>query len=472
MAKRAGLWVEIGVNLALLTVLVSVLDAGVFYVVSHGVVEDVGADVAEGAAQTIANELSGAPEADWKRIVERHTQRGVMQVAVYGPGAHLVAGAGTEGDPAVQRLFFTKDVATTTEGDGVRTLAPVGPGRVGAVVEVRIHSPTVSRPIWAVILVHALVSAALIVVFGFTLFRRAVLFPIERMRDATRRIAAGELGTQVSEDAPRELADLAGSLNAMSAALRDYQARTTDQLDRLEAANQALTRTQEALVRSEKLASVGRLAAGLAHELGNPLAAVRGYVEILALGGNEAEEERELVSRARGEVERMHGLLRNLLDFAREERRIVGPVGVAGLLGEAAAVVRPQPAFRGVELRVEADPELIVEGEASKLHQALVNLLLNAGAAGARHVTLRAAALPTGVEITCVDDGEGIPPEHLGRIFDPFFTTRSPGAGTGLGLAIVYRIVEQHGGRIEVTSAVGQGASFRLTLDAVAAPTS
>ena len=104
-------------------------------------------------------------------------------------------------------------------------------------------------------------------------------------------------------------------------------------------------------------------------------------------------------------------------------------------------------------------------GDQDTLHQALVNLLLNAAAAGATRISLRAVVTPEGTEISCTDDGEGIRPEHLSRLFEPFFTTRPPGAGTGLGLAIVHRIVVQHGGQVEVRSTPGRGATFRLRLD-------
>lgn len=464
MAKRPALWVEIGVTLALLTVLVAVLDAGVIYLVTRDVVLETSAAAAEDAATAVAAELSTTPEAEWARAVARHQRGGLGQLTVYGPDGAVRAGAGESGGAKVRAVFFTRQGTVDVGADGVRALVPVGAGRPVAVLELFRAGEDVVGPVWVVLLVHAAVAAVAIAVFGLSLFRRSVLRPVEDMRAATARIAAGEFGVRVPDDAPRELAELAGSLNKMSAALGEYQARTAEQLTRLEDANRELRRTQEALVRSEKLASVGRLAAGLAHELGNPLTAVRGYVELLA-DGAEGSADAPLLRRAQAEVERMHGLLRNLLDYAREEQRTIGPVVLGELLAEAVATVRPQPSFRGVQLDVEVEGDPIVEGEAEKLHQVLVNLLLNAGAAGARHIRARAVAVPGGAVVEVRDDGEGIPPENLPRVFDPFFTTRPPGAGTGLGLAIVHRVVEAHRGRVDVSSTVGRGTTFRLTLD-------
>ena len=466
MARRPGLWVEIGVNLALLTILVSVLDAGVFYVVTQAVVSDTATGLAEGAAETIAGELSTVPEAEWRRVVERHVRGGIRDVAVYDASGETRVGAGGASAVQIQQVLVTREPATVFEGDGVRSLAAVrSGGRAVGVVQVGLGPEAVSHPVWVVIGVHAVVSGALIVAFGVSLFRRAVVGPIGRMGDATRRIAEGEFGVTVDEDAPQELASLAHALNQMSLALSDYQERTADQLTRLAAANEAITRAQDALVRSEKLASVGRLASGLAHEIGNPLAAVRGYLELVEGERSVDPRATELVRRAQAEVERMHSLLGNLLDFARVAERRVEPVSAAALLRGAVDTVQAQPALRNLAVDVAAAPDAVFPGDLDTLHQALVNLVLNAAAAGASRVALRAEVTPEATEITCTDDGEGIPAENLSRLFDPFFTTRAPGGGTGLGLAIVHRIVEQHGGRVEVHSAPGQGATFRLRLD-------
>lgn len=466
MRRRAGLWAEIGLNLALLTVMVSVLDAGVLYLVTRSVLVDATTSVAEGAATVVARDLSTAPRGEWGRVLESHRRGRLGALTVYSPSGERIAGDDVAAGAAVSGVFVSRDVTTETTLLGVRVLAPVGaPGRPSAVVAVRMDEAAVSESVWTVIGLHAVLSGAAIVIFGFFLFRRTVLGPVAQLRAGTEALAAGAFDTRLGDHETSEFAEefaaLARALNRLGEALRGYRARTDDQLRLLTQANEELQRAQDALLRSEKLASVGRLAAGLAHELGNPLAAVRAYLELI-VGGVEPELGEELVGRSRAEVERMHGILRSLLDFARMERRELELVHLDHLAEDAFRTVRHQPAFRDATLELHVEGEPVVAGEASKLHQMLVNLLLNAGAAGARTVQVRTIQRGPVVVLEVEDDGQGIPEEHLGRILEPFFTTRPPGEGTGLGLAIVHRVAEEHGARIHVESQLGRGSVFRL----------
>ncbi len=466
--RRPGLWAAIGLNLALLTVAVSVLDAGVFFLVTRRVLHDAATDLAVSTADVLSDELAAVGPDGWKRVIDAHRRAGTRELTLYASSGEVLAGENLPAAPEVRAAFFSRE-ASVGEGDGeVEVIAPVGtPGPPAAVLRLSLPHTATASPAWAVIGAHAVFSAVLIVVFGLGLFRKSLLRPIEQMRDGTRRIAAGELGLQVSEEAPAEIAELAAALNTMSSALADYRARTAEQLQRLAAANVELRRTQDALLRSEKLASVGRLAAGLAHELGNPLTAVRGYVEILALGGAEGAD--EVVARCQVEVERMHRILRSMLDFARQEEPEVVEIDVLDLLTEAVRTVQLQGPFKAIEITVAVRGEPRLRGEPGKLHQVLVNLLLNAADAGARTIRLGAEEAGGEVRLSCTDDGEGIAPEHVARLFEPFFTTRPPGEGTGLGLAVSHRILEQHGGRIDVVSTPGRGAVFTLHIPVVAA---
>ena len=465
MPRRPGLWAAIGVNLALLTVAVSLLDAGVFFLVTRGVLSNAAADLAVGTAEVVAAQLAAVDEDEWRRVLEVHRRAGNREMTLYGPSGVVLAGDAVEAGPEVRAVFFSRESATDEVGGGVQVLAPVGgPGPPAAVLRLRLPITAASAPAWVLIGAHAVFSAALIVVFGITLFRGSLLRPLDRLREGTRRIAAGELGLHVSDDAPAELAELADALNQMSTALAEYRARTADQLHRLEAANEQLRATQDALVRSEKLASVGRLAAGLAHELGNPLTAVRGYVELLAMGGTDGAD--EVVLRCQREVERMHRILRSTLDFARQVEPEVVSIDTREMLEEAARTVSEQGPFRAITVHVAVEGAPVVRGEPAQLHQVLVNLLLNAADAGARTITLGATQVDGEVRLSCADDGEGIPEENISRLFEPFFTTRPPGKGTGLGLAVSNRIVEQHGGRFDVSSVPGRGARFVIHLRA------
>jgi signal transduction histidine kinase len=456
--------VEIGVSLALLTIAVSLFDVGVFSFATRYVLREAAVDLAESAAVVVAGQAAATPTSGWPDIVAEHRKRGLRGLAIWSVREGTLAGEGGEVDDLVKRTLATRAVFSELDGDEVRVVAPVGAGRPVAVVSLRYPLARVERPAWLVVAGHALFSSTVIGLFGWFLFRRNLVEPVQRISEATGRIAGGEFGAPVPADAPRELAELARALAGMGAALATYQSRTAEQLRSLERANHELQQAQDALVRTEKLAGLGRLAAGLAHELGNPLAAVRGYLELLG-GDPDAAENVEILRRARVDVERMHRLLRNLLDYARGEDDVLGDVSLGELIDEAARTVRHQVIFRGVTVRVVPPPEPVtVRGEPAKLHQVLVNLLLNAAEAGAREVTLGAGRNASGLPFFAVrDDGEGIPAEHRPRLFEPFFTTRAPGRGTGLGLATAFRVVEQHGGQIGVESEPGKGSCFTCT---------
>lgn len=452
------MWVEIGVNLALLTIAVSVLDAGVFWLATRYVLQEASVDLAESAAIVVAAEVDAAPPEQWELIVRKNRESGLRGLAIWSVRDGVVVGDAAEVDHLVKRTVATHAVYSEIDGDAVRVVAPVGSGRPSSVISLRYPLARVERPAWGVVVGHTLFASAVIGIFGWFLFRRNVVDPIRRISDATVRIAGGEFGTPVPDDAPQELAELAAALSAMGQALSSYQARTAEQLTSLAGANAELRLAQDLLVRSEKLAVVGRLMAGLAHELGNPLAAVRGYVELVV--ASPGADNVDILRRAQVEVERMHQLLRSLLDYARGDESEPGPVSLDELLAEAVRTVQHQVAFRGVAVRVSAGEPLTIQGEAAKLHQVLVNLLLNAAAAGARNVSLAAVGVGATIQLIVEDDGEGISAENLPRLFEPFFSTRPPGQGTGLGLATALRIVEQHGGRIEATSVVGKGSRF------------
>jgi two-component system NtrC family sensor kinase len=465
MARRP-LWVEIGGSLALLTVAASLLNGGVYLLATRGARTDAASALAEASASVIAPQLAATDRSAWSGVVEAHQRRSPGTITVWGPEGAVLAGRARSAPAEVRAAWATREGVLRADADGAEALVPVGAaGRPTEIVGVSVPLARAVDPAWLPWAAHGLFSAASIAVFGFVVLRSNVLRPLTALRQGTSRIAGGDFGARVSEDAPTELAELAVALNRMSAALAEYRARTAEQVGRLEAANTELRAAQDALVRTERLASVGRLAAGLAHELGNPLSAVRGYVELLVMdAGGGRPIDAALLERASVEVERMHGLIRGLLDFARQESPAVVTASVEALLEDAARTVRPRASFRTVRIDVRASAELTVRVDPSRIQQVLVNLLLNAADAGARHVELAAEACADGVSVSCADDGHGIPAELVERVFEPFFTTRPPGAGTGLGLAVAHRIVEEHGGRLEVCSASGHGATFRLVL--------
>lgn len=226
------------------------------------------------------------------------------------------------------------------------------------------------------------------------------------------------------------------------------------------------------LALSEKLASIGTLAAGVSHEINNPIGVITGKVQVLRYRVQDGDSKDRLLGDLDiidKHAQRIAVITAGLLQFSREEPFELRSVDIPQLLKQAADLVRVPFSAKAVDLVVDNASRVLeaeVLGSANHLLQVLINILLNAkdaSAVGGR-VELRWAASPTGVELVIRDHGHGIAPQHLGKIFDPFFTTKDVDKGTGLGLAISHGIIERHRGRIEVESELGFGTTFRVVL--------
>jgi two-component system NtrC family sensor kinase len=331
---------------------------------------------------------------------------------------------------------------------------------------------------WLTTLIIA--DVMIFVVFGGYLVRRLVIRPLSEIVAAAEAIAEGDLARRAPATGSVELARLATSLNRMTTRLLEEQAM---------------------VVRAEKMASVGRLAAGIAHEIGNPLGAINGYTHIVRrrLRATGLEDELDAIERETARIDR---IVRGLLDYARPRRATPESIDIEECVDRVATMLRDQGALKQVEVRVEIAPGVPeLSGDRHELEQALVNLLLNAvdathgtgvvtiAARGDSLLSLREDAMlrkddPPSVlverernprvrawlhrvgeparilTVTVADSGPGVAPEEAERIFDPFYTTKAPGRGTGLGLAIVARIVDNLGGVVWVRRAREGGAAF------------
>jgi signal transduction histidine kinase len=248
----------------------------------------------------------------------------------------------------------------------------------------------------------------------------------------------------------------------------------------LERVNLELLQARESLLRSERLATLGRIASGIAHEVGNPLGAISGYVELardrLAMAERRApgplaeaapqDEVDDFLVRIGAEVARIDAIVRELLDLARPAEPALGEIDLAAPLDAALRLARVHSRFRGVEVALDLPPDLPrVIADERRLGQVFLNLLLNAGdaMAGAGRVSVRARAEDDRLVVRVEDSGPGIAPDDLPRVFEPFFTTKAAGRGTGLGLALSQGIVESFGGRLGAANGAG-GAVFTLEL--------
>lgn len=372
---------------------------------------------------------------------------------------------------------------------------------------VRVAAPDSSLLVWILLTVDVLAFVFL----GSHLIQRHVVRPISETVAAAEAIAEGDRARRVPLGDTREMAALAGAINRMTDQLLENQERLAHNVHSLDETNRVLLATQRDLVQAEKLASIGRLSAGVAHEIGNPLGAVLGYTSLLRKRGADAE----LVDGLEREARRIDRIVRALLDYSRPAPSLREPVEVNDSLRRVVDLLRAQERLNGVELEMKLDPgSTPILAETHLLDQLFLNLMDNACNAmegrgklvvrtfveeyridrpipsrraddppGITYAHLRrprfasvrdAARIEHGTPIVRTvisDSGVGILAENIEHIFDPFFTTRAPGEGTGLGLAIVASTVAEFGGRIEASSAEGGGAVFSVCFPTVQAET-
>jgi signal transduction histidine kinase len=307
-------------------------------------------------------------------------------------------------------------------------------------------------------------AAAVLLTAIAVLTYRWVFRPLRMLGHGSRRVAAGDFAFRITLDTRDEMAELADAFNDMTERFQEIR----DDLDR-----QVQERTRE-VIRSEQLASVGFLAAGVAHEINNPLASIAMCAESLEsridaapLPEADAEVARRYLALIQSEAFRCKGITEKLLDFSRlgEVRRQA--TALAALVTDVADMLRHVGRFAGRSIVIDEGPDVLVMVNPQEIKQVVLNLLVNALDSIEETGSVRVTAKRSGGEamLTFSDDGCGMTPEVLEHLFEPFFTRRKAGQGTGLGLSIVHRIVADHGGRIQATSdGPGKGSTFRVTL--------
>lgn len=278
---------------------------------------------------------------------------------------------------------------------------------------------------------------------------------------------AGELSLHSIPDAAA-LAQLA-SLTAFALRRLDVARHRDERAHRLARALRTIKEMQLQAIQTQRLAAVGQLAAGAAHEINNPLAIV--YARTQLLEQNESDPTRKKnIGQMKEQIERITKILKNLMEFARPDPPSFQSMDVNAVVGKALDLIRGGLDKTSIELREELDPNLpAIEGDPRQIEQVLLNLLLNAvqameGTGGELRVRSAFDSRRNQVSLTVSDLGPGIPPEHRNKLFDPFFTTKEEGKGTGLGLSTSYGIVQSHGGAIAVYSEPGEGATFTVHL--------
>lgn len=381
-------------------------------------------------------------------------------------------------------------------------------------VAVFLAFPELDSPGQAALFLGGLLVIYLLVFFFFggRLLNGLVTNPLEDMVADVRRIAAGDLEHRLKVGDIQEFSTMANSVNEMAARLIRDQTLLADNVRSLERTNRSLVEARDEVLRSARLATVGTLASGIAHEVGNPLGAIIGYADVARSRAERLGQEVEMVDAIRSEAARIDSIVRSLLSFAAPQESTFQPLDMGEVLTRIRELLSRQGRLDAVrtEWTVVADVPR-AEADLHRLEQVMVNLLLNALDAlegtpdgwigvsvdwesggnalrplrreddppGVNYAHRRRVAGEDGIPdplrsaetivvIRVTDNGPGLPLDGPDRVFDPFFTTKDPGKGTGLGLAICARLVEGMGGRIEALNRAEGGAEFVLSLPGLA----
>jgi two-component system NtrC family sensor kinase len=300
---------------------------------------------------------------------------------------------------------------------------------------------------------------------------RRISGPIHGMALAAQRIAQGDYSRAVDGGGDDELGYLARSFNTMTAEVQlAHQAlrESADVLERkVEERTADLRRMQAQMIQSEKMVAIGKLAAGVAHEINNPLTGILTNSSLMLEDLGDDHPWQEDIQVIVNETLRCRKIVKGLLDFSRQTRPQRTLLDLNHVVEDTIALVRNQTAFRNVQITLDLDRHLpTVLADADQMRQIVLNLVLNAAEAmpqgGELRVASSADATRNAVELRVADTGPGIPDEVKARIFEPFFTTKK--TGTGLGLAVVYGIIERHHGQIRVDTARGYGTTFTISV--------
>lgn len=312
------------------------------------------------------------------------------------------------------------------------------------------------------LLALTIIAVLLGIVVSYVL-SESIMRPVNKLIAATRRIAADHSPQQIHLDAaPPEIEALGNAFNEMALAIHERD----DRLHR---------QTHEKLMRSDRLAMIGQLAAGVAHEINNPLGSILLFSRLTVQQLPAQGRARENLERIEKETKRCHAIVKSLLDFARERKPLVEAVDVNRLLDETLKLFEGQFLFQNIQVARDYDAKLAtIPADQSQLQQVFMNIVLNAVDAmkgkGRLGIATKSNDAEGTVDIAISDSGPGIAPENLERVFDPFFTTKGVGHGTGLGLSVSYGIVQSHNGDIAVASEPGAGATFTISLPAMKGP--
>jgi two-component system NtrC family sensor kinase len=308
-------------------------------------------------------------------------------------------------------------------------------------------------------LTFLVISFLIVAVAGYICFllAKSIVKPINALQSATKKLAGGNFEHRVNlRNSSKEIMELGDAFNYMVTSIKER-----DELLKRQ--------TQEDLMNAERLAMIGRLAAGIAHEINNPLGSILLFSRLLLQKAPAEGLMRDNLERIEKDTKRCQNIVQGLLDFARQREPKIERVNVNDILEKTTMLFHNHPLFHNIEIVKQYQPDIsAVSADSSQIMQVFVNIFMNAVDAmegtGVLTIGTRSIAINKTVEISIADTGCGISPEMINKIFEPFFTTKPVGQGTGLGLSISYGIIHQHGGTIKALSGSGEGTTFVISL--------
>ncbi len=350
----------------------------------------------------------------------------------------------------------------------------------GSGVGVIINTSGLFDDLWQkqkIVFAYILLNGIIISTVVFFRLRKVLFDPVEHLVHLANNYQVAEGGGLFPETPDNEFGQLHKAMNSMVQRIEEDRGKLFQTVNSLEESNTKLQRAQDDVVRAEKMAAAGRLSAGLAHEIGNPVTIVQGYLELLQHSDISDEDRKEFAQRGLGELTRIDRLLQQLLNLTRTAEEASEPVNLRELLTEVRNVLNAPFTQKGIIASLSyPEEDIFVLGDREQLRQVLLNLLLNSmDALDSKNLTsedvkktvsltIKRQESEENIMVEVHDNGIGIPESDLSKIFEPFFTSKEPGKGTGLGLAVSYRFIEKIGGRLEVESTVDDGTSFRIIL--------
>ncbi len=415
-----------------------------------------------------------------------HGQREIDRIRVMDRDGHVLAASNARTPPqppsvdAAARAIDTGTGDVVERHDGRRTLwvyvvpvryvAPAAPSRSAPVrraLEIAFVSPDVGamgRQAMRDVLLRVGALTVVLALLIAVVLQRQVLRPLARLTQSIRALGEGRRGPPLPVKRRDELGELAEAFNRMTDRLEEAR-------QRLLAEGEYALDLEQQLRRSETLAVAGKLASGIAHEVGTPLNIISGRAEMVLASLPPEHPTREDLERIIHQIDRVSNIVRSLLDSVRIGKLEIQRVPVERLIGRLLPLLDHLVRKRGISVTTDIPEDVRdVAGDPGRLQQVFINLLMNAVEATPPdgQITIRARASLAegrgGVSVEVADTGGGIPPEALGQVFEPFYTTKSAGQGTGLGLAISRDIIRDHGGTIVAESRPGQGATFTVWL--------